>query len=118
VIEIGEERYELGGGDSLLVPRKVAHAWAHVREGTGRLIAALQPARDRVVLRRSCEVGKHSGARGAKQSGRFAGTGASRAALVDRITDLPRVSENSVKRKFARTVFHTSTERIRRFSTP
>jgi mannose-6-phosphate isomerase-like protein (cupin superfamily) len=44
VIEVGEERYELGAGDSLLGPRKVAHAWAHVREGTGRLIAALQPA--------------------------------------------------------------------------
>ena len=44
VIEVGEERYELGPGDSLLAPRKVAHVWAHVGEGTGRLIAALQPA--------------------------------------------------------------------------
>ena len=44
VIEVGEERYELGSGDSLLAPRKVAHVWAHVGEGTGRLIAALQPA--------------------------------------------------------------------------
>jgi quercetin dioxygenase-like cupin family protein len=44
VIEVGEERYELGAGDSLLGPRKVAHAWAHVGEGTRRLIAALQPA--------------------------------------------------------------------------
>jgi mannose-6-phosphate isomerase-like protein (cupin superfamily) len=44
VIEVGEERYELGPGDSLLAPRKVAHAWAHVGEGTGRMIAALQPA--------------------------------------------------------------------------
>jgi mannose-6-phosphate isomerase-like protein (cupin superfamily) len=44
VIEVGEERYELGPGDSVLAPRKVAHAWAHVGEGTGRLIAALQPA--------------------------------------------------------------------------
>jgi len=25
-------------------PRKVAHVWAHVGEGTGRLIVALQPA--------------------------------------------------------------------------
>jgi mannose-6-phosphate isomerase-like protein (cupin superfamily) len=46
VIEVGEERYELRPGDSLLGPRKVAHAWAHVGEGTGRLIAALQPARE------------------------------------------------------------------------
>ena len=44
VIEVGEERYEPGPGDSLLAPRKVAHVWAHVGEGTGRLIAALQPA--------------------------------------------------------------------------
>ena len=44
VIEVGEERYELGPGDSLLGPRKVAHAWAHVGEGTGKMIAALQPA--------------------------------------------------------------------------
>jgi mannose-6-phosphate isomerase-like protein (cupin superfamily) len=44
VIEVGEERYELGPGDSVLAPRKVEHVWAHVGEGTGRLIAALQPA--------------------------------------------------------------------------
>jgi mannose-6-phosphate isomerase-like protein (cupin superfamily) len=44
VIEVGEERYEPGPGDSVLAPRKVAHVWAHVGEGTGRLIAALQPA--------------------------------------------------------------------------
>jgi mannose-6-phosphate isomerase-like protein (cupin superfamily) len=44
VIEVGEERYELGPGDSVLAPRKVAHVWAHVGEETGRLIAALQPA--------------------------------------------------------------------------
>ena len=44
VIEVGEERYELGPGDSVLAPRKVAHVWAHVGEGRGRLIAAVQPA--------------------------------------------------------------------------
>ena len=44
VIEVGEERYEPGAGDSVLAPRKVAHVWAHVGEGAGRLIAALQPA--------------------------------------------------------------------------
>jgi mannose-6-phosphate isomerase-like protein (cupin superfamily) len=44
VIEVGEDRYEPGPGDSVLAPRKVAHVWAHVGEGTGRLIAALQPA--------------------------------------------------------------------------
>jgi mannose-6-phosphate isomerase-like protein (cupin superfamily) len=44
VIEVGEERYEVGPGDSLLAPRKMAHAWAYVGDGTGRLIGALQPA--------------------------------------------------------------------------
>jgi mannose-6-phosphate isomerase-like protein (cupin superfamily) len=44
VIEVADERYELGPGDSLLAPRKVAHAWAYVGGGKGRLIAALQPA--------------------------------------------------------------------------
>ena len=44
VIEVGDERYEGGPGDCILAPRKVAHVWAHLGEGTGRLIAALQPA--------------------------------------------------------------------------
>ena len=44
VIEVGGDRYEPGPGDSVLAPRKVAHVWARVGEGTGRLIAALQPA--------------------------------------------------------------------------
>jgi hypothetical protein len=44
VIEVGEERYEPGPGDSVPAPREVAHVWARVGEGTGRLIAALQPA--------------------------------------------------------------------------
>jgi mannose-6-phosphate isomerase-like protein (cupin superfamily) len=44
VIEVGEERYEGAPGDSVFAPRKVAHVWAYVGQGTGRLIAALQPA--------------------------------------------------------------------------
>jgi mannose-6-phosphate isomerase-like protein (cupin superfamily) len=44
IIEVGDERYELGPGDSVLAPRKVAHVWAHVGDGRGRLIAAVQPA--------------------------------------------------------------------------
>jgi mannose-6-phosphate isomerase-like protein (cupin superfamily) len=44
VIEVGEKRYELGSGDSVLGPRKVAHVWAYVGEGAGRQIATLQPA--------------------------------------------------------------------------
>ncbi len=44
VVEIGDERHRLGPGDSVLAPRKVPHVWAHVGEGTGRLIVAFQPA--------------------------------------------------------------------------
>ncbi len=44
IIEIGDERYKLGPGDSVLAPRKVAHVWAHVGEGTGKLLIVFQPA--------------------------------------------------------------------------
>ncbi len=44
VIEVGDERYELRPGDSVLAPRKVPHVWAHVGEGTGRLLIVFQPA--------------------------------------------------------------------------
>jgi len=43
-MEIGEERFDLGAGDSILAPREVPHVWAHVSEGKGRLIIAFQPA--------------------------------------------------------------------------
>jgi hypothetical protein len=44
VIEVGDERYEVGPGDSVLAPRKVPHVWAHVGEGVGRQLIVLQPA--------------------------------------------------------------------------
>ncbi|CAA9426791.1 MAG: hypothetical protein AVDCRST_MAG22-2967 [uncultured Rubrobacteraceae bacterium] len=44
IVEIGDERYRLGPGDSVLAPRKVPHVWAHVGGETGRLIVAFQPA--------------------------------------------------------------------------
>ena len=44
VAEIGEDRYRLGPGDSVFAPRKTDHVWAHVGEGTGRLLAAFRPA--------------------------------------------------------------------------
>ena len=44
IIEIGDERYKLGPGDSVLAPRKVPHVWAHVGEGMGKQLIALQPA--------------------------------------------------------------------------
>jgi len=44
VIEVGEERFELGAGDSLLAPRGVPHVWAHVGDGIGRMLIGFQPA--------------------------------------------------------------------------
>ena len=44
VLEIGEERYRLGPGDSVFAPRGVPHAWAHVGEGRGRMLIAFAPA--------------------------------------------------------------------------
>jgi mannose-6-phosphate isomerase-like protein (cupin superfamily) len=43
-IDVGDERFDLSPGDSVLAPRGVPHVWAHVSEGEGRLIIAFQPA--------------------------------------------------------------------------
>ncbi len=43
-LEVGDERFELGPGDSVFAPREVPHVWAHTGEGVGRLIIAFQPA--------------------------------------------------------------------------
>jgi mannose-6-phosphate isomerase-like protein (cupin superfamily) len=44
VIEVGEERFFLNVGDSIYLPRGVPHVWAHISDGTGRLLGAVQPA--------------------------------------------------------------------------
>ena len=44
LLEIGEERFDLGPGDSILAPRKVPHAWAFKGKDHGRLLIAFQPA--------------------------------------------------------------------------
>jgi quercetin dioxygenase-like cupin family protein len=44
IVEIGDERYRLGPGDSILAPREVPHVWAHVGEGKGRQLLVFQPA--------------------------------------------------------------------------
>lgn len=44
VVEVGQERFFLHPGDSIFLPRGVPHAWAHISEGTGRLLGAVQPA--------------------------------------------------------------------------
>ena len=44
VIEIGNERFTLKPGDSILAPRKIAHAWAHISDEPGTLITEVSPA--------------------------------------------------------------------------
>jgi mannose-6-phosphate isomerase-like protein (cupin superfamily) len=44
VIEVGQERFVLGPGDSLLAPRRVPHVWAFVGSAHGRIVIAFNPA--------------------------------------------------------------------------
>lgn len=46
VVQVGDERFSLTPGDSLLAPRKVPHTYAHLGDGPGRLLIAYQPAGD------------------------------------------------------------------------
>jgi len=44
VAEIGGTMYFLSPGDSILLPRGVTHAYAHVSDGVGKMLAAVFPA--------------------------------------------------------------------------
>ncbi len=44
LFEVGEQRFRLYPGDSLLAPRRVPHAWAFVGEARGRILIAFLPA--------------------------------------------------------------------------
>ncbi|MFZ5826122.1 MAG: cupin domain-containing protein [Bacillota bacterium] len=44
IVEVGNERFQLRPGDSLLAPRKVPHVWAHVGAAQGRILIAFMPA--------------------------------------------------------------------------
>lgn len=44
IFEVGQERFALGPGDSLLAPRRVPHAWAYVGPARGKLLIAFNPA--------------------------------------------------------------------------
>jgi mannose-6-phosphate isomerase-like protein (cupin superfamily) len=44
VVQVGDERFRLTSGDSLLAPRKVPHTYAHLGDGQARLLIAYQPA--------------------------------------------------------------------------
>lgn len=44
VLEVGDQKYRLLPGDSVLAPRGVPHVWAQVTPEGGRLLIAFQPA--------------------------------------------------------------------------
>ena len=46
VAQVGDERFTLTPGDSLLAPRGVPHTYAHLGKGHGRMLIAYQPAGD------------------------------------------------------------------------
>ena len=44
VIEIGDERFTLGPGDSVFAPRRIPHVWAYVGAPPGKILIAFSPA--------------------------------------------------------------------------
>ncbi len=44
IMEIGQERFRLSPGDSILGPRKVPHVWAYTGGQRGRILIAFLPA--------------------------------------------------------------------------
>jgi mannose-6-phosphate isomerase-like protein (cupin superfamily) len=44
IFEVGQERFSLKSGDSLLAPRKVPHVWAYVGDSCGRILVTFAPA--------------------------------------------------------------------------
>ncbi len=44
IVEVGQERFRLTPGDSLLAPRRVPHVWAYAGDTRGRILIAFLPA--------------------------------------------------------------------------
>jgi mannose-6-phosphate isomerase-like protein (cupin superfamily) len=44
IFEVGEDKFRIKPGDSLLAPRKVAHVWAYTGGKCGRILIAFMPA--------------------------------------------------------------------------
>lgn len=44
IIEVGEERFRMKPGDSMLAPRQVPHVWAYAGNAIGRMLIAFMPA--------------------------------------------------------------------------
>ncbi len=43
IVEVGQDRFRLGPGDSLFAPRKIPHVWAYVSDNPGRALFAVTP---------------------------------------------------------------------------
>jgi quercetin dioxygenase-like cupin family protein len=50
IVEIGQERFTLDPGDSLLAPRKISHVWAFVGDTRGRMLITFMPAGQMVAF--------------------------------------------------------------------
>lgn len=44
IVEVGDDRFSLKPGDSLLAPRKIPHVWAYVGATRGRMLITFLPA--------------------------------------------------------------------------
>ncbi len=44
ILEVGQEKFRLKPGDSILAPRKVPHVWAYTDGERGRILIAFMPA--------------------------------------------------------------------------
>jgi quercetin dioxygenase-like cupin family protein len=44
IIEVGQEKFSMKPGDSLLAPRQVPHVWAYVGDTIGRMLITFMPA--------------------------------------------------------------------------
>ena len=44
IIEIGQEKYQLHQGDSILAPRNIPHVWAYVGDSVGKMLIVFTPA--------------------------------------------------------------------------
>ena len=44
ILEIGQDKFTLNSGDSVLAPRKIPHVWAYIGGNRGRMLIAFMPA--------------------------------------------------------------------------
>ncbi len=44
IMEVGQDRFKLNAGDSVLAPRQVPHVWAYVGDAQGRMLITFMPA--------------------------------------------------------------------------